>query len=164
MVRLAREGVELETRESPFLRDHLGPETLVERHVLITRAHRGSIWLTDCSGRPERHSAHRLNPAGEHEIVVSRHDTHGGELDRLLARSARTVDGDAGNGLWPTGSKRGKSSHVARLVTELGCATPHDVVNLARIDTRAIEQRVENLSRKVDGMDLRQGTTLSPYR
>ena len=95
---------------------------------------------------------------------MSRHDTHGGELDRLLARSARTVDGDAGNGLWPTGSKRGESSHVARLVTELGRATPHDVVNLARIDTRALEQRVENLSRQVDGMDLRQATTLSPYR
>ena len=99
-----------------------------------------------------RRARHRLDATGDDDVVVPGHHTGGGEVHRLLARSALAVDGHAGHGLRPARREHRGAGDVERLLAGLHDAAPDDVVDERRVDARPLDEPVEHLRRQLAGM------------
>ena len=73
----------------------------------------------------------------------------GGEVYRLLARPALTVDGHTGDGLRPAGGQHRGAGDVEGLFAGLHDAAPDDVVDDLRVDAGLVDQSVEHLRGQV---------------
>ena len=73
----------------------------------------------------------------------------GGEVDRLLAGSTLTVDGDTGHGFWPAGGQQRSARDVKGLLAGLHDASPDDVVDDLRVDAGLLDESVEHLRGQV---------------
>ena len=101
LVRAHRVLVEPGPREAPFLRDQLGRDALVEREIPIAGK---DFRAVRHAGRPrgtERHPAHHLDAACHHDVLLAGHHGLHREVQRLLTRPARAVDGGAGDVFGP---------------------------------------------------------------
>ncbi len=142
--------------EAPLLGDHLGADALVRG--LGVAAAEGLRVRVPAVGqrRAHRGARHRLDAAGDDDVVVPGDHTGGGEVHRLLARPALAVDGHAGDALGPAGGSTAVRRDVERLLAGLHDAAPDDVVDDARVDARALDQAVEYLGGQLGRVHSRQ--------
>ena len=80
-----------------------------------------------------RHARHRLDAAGEDEVLPAGGDLLGGDVDGLQARGAEAVELDARDGVRQAGLDRGGLGDVRALVADRRHAAEHDVVDPVRI-------------------------------
>ena len=136
-----REAIEIVLGEAVLLDDHLGAHELAELDAGILGLQLGRHVVAEAflhvegGVRAHRHAAHAFHAAGDHHILHAAHDGLRGELDRLLAGTALTVDGDGGGGLRQV--LCGQHAHAAdlhRLLARLRDAAGDDVVDRLGID------------------------------
>ena len=93
-------------------------------------------------GRPgaavgaHRHPAHRLDAAGEDQVLEAAADAGRGLVDRLEAGGAEAVELHAGDGLGVAGRERRGLGDVAALLADRRDDAEHDVVDAARVERR----------------------------
>ena len=80
-----------------------------------------------------RHARHRLDSAGEDQVLPAGGDLLGGHVDCLEARGAEAVELDAGDGVRQAGLDRRGLGDVATLVADRGDAAQDDVVDAVRV-------------------------------
>jgi len=105
------------------------------------------------NGRITRHEFHA---AADHHVLMARQNAHRGERHGLLATAAETVQRHAGGGERPTGIERRHARDVVRMITAAGAAPGDHVLDVGRIESHAIAQRVQHLRHAPLGMDVRQ--------
>ena len=120
LVRGERDLVELLARELPAIGDHLRGQALGDEPAVVALEHlrREGTVAPDHVGE-HRHPRHRLDPAGDDEVVVAGDEPGGGEVHGLLARAALPVDRGARDGLGEPGRERGVAGDVDALLTDL---------------------------------------------
>ena len=134
--------------EAPLLGDHLGADALVRGPlVAVLEALRVRVAAVG-QRRPHRGARHRLDTTGDDGVVMPGHHTGGGEVDRLLARTALAVDGHTRDALRPAGGQQRGAADVERLLAGLHDAAPDHVVDDAGVDAGALGKPVEDLRRK----------------
>jgi hypothetical protein len=154
-VRFGGEGVELVSAEAPLVGDELRRDALVHEAFGVPLADAGGHLRTG-DARAERHPAHRLDARRDHDVVRARHDPLGGEVRRLLARSALAVDRGRRHGLVEAGGEHGLAPDVEGLLADLADASHDDVVDLARFESVALEDRGEHVGGEIHRMHRRQ--------
>ena len=136
----------------PLLRDHLRGDALVERETVIAGKRFRPVRHAGGARGAQRHPAHHLDAAGHHDVLLAGHHGLHGEVQRLLARSARAVDRGAGDVLGPARGQHRVAADVARLVADLGHAAPHHVVDDVGVHAGALGEFVEHHGRQVGGV------------
>ena len=106
-----------------------------------------------------RHAAHRLDAAGDDQVLEARAHALGGLVDGLEAGGAEAVELHAGDGLGIAGLERGGLGDVAALVADGGHHAEHDVVDAARVQAGVAGlELVEESDDQVDRLHLVQRT------
>ena len=93
-----------------------------------------------CVGR-QGHPAHHLGTAGDHQVVVVRCHTSGGEVHGLLGRTALAVDGRGRHRLGQSGRDPPVAGKVRALLPHLAHTPADDVVDPRGIHTRPLNER-----------------------
>ena len=107
---------------------------------------------------PIDHPAHRLDTAGDHDVLLAGADGLGGEVDGLLAGAALAVDRGRGHVGREAGAQPGHPAGRRGLLADLGDAADDDVVDVSGVEGgAAAEQRLESLGEQVDGVHVGQG-------
>ena len=119
--------------------DQVGGDALGDHRVLLEEVRVVGGEAVDVHRRRPRH---RLDAAGDDEVLVAGQHAHGGEVDGLLARAAEAVEGDAGRVERPAGVERGHAGDVHRVVAAPGAAAHDHVVDLGGVEAVAVAQRV----------------------
>ena len=124
-------GVLVETgpREAPLLRDQLRGDALVEREIAIAGKHFRPVRHASGPRRTQRYPAHHLDTARHDDVLLAGHHGLHREVQRLLARPARAVDGGPGMLSGQPGGQHRVAADIARLVADLRDAAPHHVVD-----------------------------------
>jgi hypothetical protein len=164
LVRLGGVFVESAAGEPPLLGDHLGRQTLVEGEVVVAGQDLRTVRHPGGPGRTKRDAAHQLDAAGDDDILLARHHRVHGEVESLLAGTARPVDRGPGDALGPAGGQDGVAPDIAGLVTDLGNAAPDHVVDDRRVDTGAFQQFIEHDCGQVGWMYAGQPAVALPDR
>ncbi|GAB4697760.1 hypothetical protein MOKP118_11840 [Mycobacterium avium subsp. hominissuis] len=156
-VRRQGEFVERGAVEAPLLGDHLRTDALV-RDLALVAVQEGLGVGPPAVGqrRAHRGARHRLDAAGDDDVVVPGDHARRREVDGLLARPALPVDGHARHGLGPAGGQQRGAADVEGLFAGLHDAAPDDVVDDARVDAGLVDQAVEHLRGKLGRMHPRQ--------
>ena len=81
-----------------------------------------------------RHPRHRLDAAGEDQVLEAGADPHRGLVDGLEAGGAEAVELHARDGLGVAGRERGGLGDVAALVADRGDHAEHHVVDAVRVE------------------------------
>ena len=157
LVRGQRDLVELLAGELPAVGDHLRRQALGHEAAVVALEHlrREGAVAADHVGE-HRHARHRLDAAGDDEVVVPGDEARGGEVHGLLARAALAVDGGAGHRLGEAGGERGVARDVDALLADLRDAAPQDVVDERGVDPGTGDEGVEHGGRQVAGVHSRQ--------
>lgn len=131
-----REVLHVGAADVPPVGDELGTVELADLGVAVARRPAvtaegmpEALRRADRGGAPDRHEAHHLDAAREHQILLSRKDPVCREAHRLLRRAALAVDGRAGDGLGQTGAEPAGAGDVRGLRADLVDAPPDDVVD-----------------------------------
>src|SRR5680860_1027424 len=135
LVGLDRERLHLVTGDVPLLGDELGAAELTHFLGAVTVGPTGRAGervgepelLSGGHRRGDRDLAHVLHAAGDDDVGRAAHDGLRGEVDRLLARSALTVDRRAGDLLGQSGGEPARSGDVTGLRADRVHAAEHDV-------------------------------------
>ena len=98
---------------------------------------------------------HRLDPAGDDEVLVPARHAHGRHRDRLLRGSAEAVERHARHGLRPT-RQQGRQATDRVVVTGEDAVAGDHVVDLGGIEPDPRRQRPETLGEQLLGMDVVQ--------
>jgi len=93
-------------------------------------------------GAAQRYPGHRLDTAGDGDVVPARDHPGRGEFGGLLGRTALAVDGGRGDPFRPACRQDGAAPDVVRLLTNLTDAAPDHVVHPAGVDTGALGKRL----------------------
>ena len=101
--------------------------------------------------------AHRLHPGPDDQILMAGQNPHGRKRHRLLARTAETVEGDAGNGDRPPGVQHGHAPDVVSVVPHVGTVAGDHVVNVGGLETDPLLQALQHLSQDPLGVQVGQG-------
>ena len=119
-------GIDVVAAEALDGRDQVGADPLRhERRVVVRlRVHRPRAAVG-----AHRHARHRLDAAGQHEVLPAGRDLLGGDVDGLQAGGAEAVELDARDGLRQPGLDRGGLGDVGALVADRRHAAEHDVVD-----------------------------------
>jgi hypothetical protein len=131
---------------------HLGL-AIARRPPLATERVPESLRRADRRGAPDRDEAHRLNPAREHQILLSREDSVCREAHRLLRRAALAVDGRAGHRLGQPCAEPAGAGDVGGLGPDLIDAPPDDVVDCGRIDACGLDGGPHDVGGQVGRVD-----------
>ena len=105
-------------------------------------------------------AAHRLDAAADDEVLVARQHAGGGHADGLLAGAAEAVDRQARRGERPAGAEHGEAGDVGAVVADAAGVAGDDVLDLRRVDARALHDRVEALGQQLLRVDVVQGAVL----
>ncbi len=135
VVGLQAVGVELLAREAPLVRDALGALTLVE-HVPVLQELRREVAPVGVAA--DGHGAHVLDTAREHQVLLTRHHTHGAEVEGLLAAAAHAVERHPASVQRELGGEPGQASDVRALLSDLGDAAHHEVLDEALVDVQVV--------------------------
>ncbi len=152
------EGVHPLPGERPLGGDQLGADALRNESLKVAGGDAGAEGVR--AGRhvgPHGHPAHRLDPAGDDEIVRPGHDALRGEVDGLLGGTALAVHGGRGDGLGEAGRQEGVAGGVHGLLADLVDGAADDVVDQHRVDTRAFDEGPQSVREELHGMDVREG-------
>jgi hypothetical protein len=116
---------------------------LIVTHPVLGRQDRGAR---------EWYARHALDAARDDDVHCARKDGLSGEVERLLRRTALTIDRRAG---YRTRQLRGQNCvacDVHRLLADLHDAAHDDVLDGGRIDAGAVDKRVEDRGSQIDRM------------
>ncbi len=147
-----RELVELIAVEAMLARQHLGAHELAELDVRITGFLTRALRLAQPglreqrAGRAHRHAGHRFDAGGDHHVLRARQHRLGGELDRLLRRSALAVDGDGGDAFRQLRRQHRATPDLEALLAALADTAHDDVVNRLGVDAGAVDEAVEHFA------------------
>ena len=100
--------------------------------------------------RTHRHASHHLDTGRDDHVVRTGDHALRGEVGGLLAGPTLTIDGRAGHRFGPPCREHRIAGHVDGLLADLHHTAHHDVIHDRRVDTGAIDQRLQRLSGKVD--------------
>jgi hypothetical protein len=100
-----------------------------------------------------RHAAHRLDAAGDHDIVCARHDALRGKIGRLLRRPATPVQRNGRYVIRIACGEPCQSPWDAGLFTYLSDAANHDVIDQGGVKVIAVDQCGENLGEEIDRVE-----------
>ena len=161
VLRACPEGVEVVAGEAPLVGDHLGGDALRHQAALgcVAGANFGAEGKAELAvGHCRTHwnSCHHFDAGRHHDVVGAGDDALCGEVSRLLAATALTVDGCAGHMLWPASGEHCVARNVDRLLANLHDAAHDHVVNEAGVDAGAFLQRPEGFARQVDRVPVLQ--------
>ena len=117
--------------EAPPGGDALGGDALGDEAVGVADPEAGAERVGG-DGGAHRDPAHRLDAAGDHQVVGAGIDALGGEGGGLLRRAALAVDGGGGHRLGEAGGEHGVAGDVEGLLADLGHGAADDVVDLGR--------------------------------
>ena len=158
---LEAEFVHLPAGDRPLVGDQLGRLTLCDQAAPARvssahrRAERESVLSID-HRRPHRNPRHQLDAGRDRDVIGAGDHPLRGEVDRLLARPALAVDRRAGDLLRPAGGEHGVTPDVDALLADLHHAPHDDVVDVGRIDSGPIDDRVERRGGQVDRVMVRE--------
>ena len=108
-----------------------------------------------------RHAAHRLDAAGEHQIVPAGAHLLRGGVDGLQAGCAEAVELEAAGGLGQLGHQRGGAGDVAALIADGRHDAEDEVADQVLVQVgKAGAQFVDQADDQVDGLDLVEGAVL----
>ena len=160
LLRARRVRVDVLAAEALERRDQVGADPLRDERRLVggLRVHRPGSAVG-----AHRHPRHRLDAAGEHQVLPARGDLLRGDVDRLQARGAEAVELDAGDRVGQPGLDRGGLGDVGALVADRGDTPEHDVVDAVRVEVRvAAQQLVHQADDQVDRLGRVQGAVDLP--
>src|SRR5690606_28568794 len=106
-------------------------------------------------------AAHRLDTAGDHDVVDAGHDALGGKVDCLLTGAALAVDRCRRHMGGETSAKPGHASGGRRLLAHLRHTANDDVVHGPRVEVVARNQLAERLGEQVHRVDVGEGSALT---
>ena len=141
-------GVDVVAGEALDRRDQVRADALRDeaRVVVGLRVHRPGAAVG-----AHRHARHRLDAAGEDQVLPAGGDLLGGDVDGLEARGAEAVELDAGDGVRQAGLDRRGLGDVGALVADRRHAAEDDVVDPVGIKAPvAREQLVHQPHHEVD--------------
>ena len=136
LLRRQPEGVDLVARDAAPRGDALGGTELVghvPREVVGTRAP-GAV----DDVHAEAHPAHDLDPTRDPDVDGARADEVGDKVVGLLRRAALAVDGGGRHLVGHARAEPCVAGDVRRLLSRLGDAPAHDLLDLGRVDARAL--------------------------
>ena len=163
-VALERVRVHLLPADLPPVGQHLGhPELRPQPAVDLLEERRRERPGPAPGVGGQRHPAHRLDPAGHHQVVVAGLDPGGGEVHRLLGRAALPVDGGGRHALGQAGGHPRVAGDVGALLPHLGDAPADDVVDWSRVDPGALDQRAQGEAQQVGRVPVGQGPSPLPH-
>ena len=159
------EGVDVLAGEALDGRDEVGRDALRDHRVRSRSAGLPAAKSGGAAvGRPARHA---LDPAADHELLVAGLHAHGRVGDRLLARAAEPVEGDAGRLHRPPGGEHGHASDAGAVVADGVAVADDDVVDLLRVEAHPGLQPVQDLRQHLLGVQVVEravGLALAPWR
>src|SRR2546427_430482 len=140
------ELVHLLPRDLVLVRDEVGGDPLLHDLVFLEqlRAERSGVGAQGDAG-------HHLDPARDDDVVLTRHDLHGGEVECLQSGGAHPVHAGPGNRLREPRDKRREAGDVQSLFVDLGDAAQHDVLDDLRLDPGAVRERPKDERGQVVG-------------
>ena len=149
--------VDVGAGQPPALGHDLGADALRDQPVVVAGAHPGPEGQAGPlgDGAQHGHPAHRLDAAGDRDVVVPGHHARGGHVHRLLRGPALPVDGHPDHVLGPARREDGVAGDVDGLLTGLGDAAPHDVVDDGRVEPGPGGERLQDVRRQVHRVDAR---------
>src|SRR6185437_5450066 len=101
-----------------------------------------------------RHPGHRLDAAGQDQVLPAGADLHRAEVDRLQARRAEPVDLQPGDGVGQASGQCRGTWQVPALVADRGHHAEHDVVDPLGVEVRvAVAQLVDQPGDQGDRLD-----------
>ena len=154
MVRLGGVGVDVGARPALEGRDQVGADAL--RHEAGGQRG-GRVGRPGAAVGAHRHPAHRLDAAGEDQVLEAGADASRRLVDGLQAAGAEAVELDAGDRLGEAGRQRRGLGDVAALLAERRDDAEHDVVDAAGVEPRVARlELVEQPDDEVDGLHLVQ--------
>ena len=144
----------------PLLGDHLRAAELGDLLVAVPLQPAGrlgerrgeAVLLGDQHRRRDRDGGHVLQSAGDDEVLGAGHDALGGEVHGLLRRAALPVDGHARDVVGQAGHQPRRPRDVAGLRADRVAAAHHHVVDRARVDAGALDQRGQHVRAEVRGV------------
>ena len=108
-----------------------------------------------------RDAAHRLDAAGQHQVVPAGPDLLRGGVHGLQAGRAEPVELESARGLGQLGHQRRGAGDVAALVTDRGHDAEDDVADQVLVQVGvAAAQLVDQADDQVDRLDLVEGAVL----
>ncbi len=149
--------LEREARRQRRVREAPAERRVVHRPVA---ARKGRIRLR----RDERRAAHRLDAARHEEVAVAGDDRMAGADDGREPGRAEPVDGDARDRLGQPGEERRHPGDVAVVLAGLVGAAEVDVLELGRIDARALDSRADRDRSEVVGTNAGEAAAVAPHR
>jgi hypothetical protein len=157
VVRAQGELVELGAGDAPLVGNQLGAGALIREHTVASGEQRAGRILAG-QGGAHRHPAHRLDPTGDHDVVVARDQAGRGEVHRLLGGAALTVDRRPGHALRPTCTEDRIAGDVEGLLADLGDTTPDHVIDDDRVDATSLCERAEHIGGQIGRVYRRQSS------
>ena len=133
----------------------LVPAVAAERPAVPERRIRGSA---------DRHQAHHLDAARDHEVVDTGHHGCSCKLGCLLGRATLPVDRDTRDALRKPSREPRRARHVDRLRSDLVDAAEDDVVDVRGVDPGPLDERGQHMSAEVGRMNLGKAATAPPHR
>ena len=106
-----------------------------------------------------RHAAHRLDAAGQHQVVPAGAHLLGGGVDGFEAGGAEPVELDAAGGVGQLRGQHRGAGDVAALVADRRDDTEDDVADQVLVEVgEAVAQLVDQADDQVERLDLVQAT------
>ena len=88
---------------------------------------------------------HGLHATSHNDVLHARKNTHGCEVDCLLARSTEAVQGHARGFNGPASIESRHTCDVHGVITAAGTTTHDDVIDFSGVKTHAVTKAIENL-------------------
>ena len=108
-----------------------------------------------------RHAAHALDAGGDDHVHLAGHDGGGGEVDRLLRRSALAVDGGGRNAFRQLGGQHRAAGDVVGLLAGLTDAAHDHVLDQGGIRAGAGDEPVQYFAGEVGRVPARHAAALA---
>jgi hypothetical protein len=156
LVRARGVGVELGATQIPLGRDEVCRHALADEARRITRVETRARGVLAHARTAHGHAAHRLDAAGDHDVLRARHDGLRRKVHRLLAGAALAVYGGRRHVRGQPRCEPGHAPRRACLLARLTHTTADHVVHGTRIELVAQHQLLQHLRQQVHRMYLRE--------
>ena len=150
LLRAGGVGVDVLAAELLDRRDQVGADALGDERGVVVGL---GVHRPGAAVGAHRDARHRLDAAGEHEVLPAGGDLLRGDVDGLQARGAEAVELHAGDRVGQAGLDRRRLGDVGALVADRRDAAEHDVVDPRRVEFLVADERlVHQADDQVDGL------------